>query len=408
MTQVAELPLTSTPRSAETRLVYSVCFAHFVSHYYILLLAPLFIFVREDYGVSYTELGFALTAFHVVSTVLQTPVGFLVDRWSARHMLGAGLLIGAGAFAIAALVDSFWVFVAMFAVVGLGNTVYHPADYALLGRHVPMERAGRVFSYHTFAGMLGNAAAPATLVYLYAVMGWRGAFLCAAALGVVAAIIVFLTNEPSEPVKPAAKKKSEPADTSADGWKLLLSGPILANLVFFVLLSMSGGGLYNYLVVTLGALHGTSATVANTALTGLLTMSAVGVLVGGVLTGFTSRYGLITTIGLMCTATACVLVGLIDFPALVLIALMSSVGFFAGLTMPPRDMIVRAVTPRGAYGRVFGFVTTGFHVAGIVSPIIFGQMLDRGHPRAIFFFMAFCALLSIATVTYSTTRKPAS
>jgi FSR family fosmidomycin resistance protein-like MFS transporter len=408
MTHVAELPLPSTSRSSETRFVYSVCFAHFVSHYYMLLLAPLFIFVREDYGVSYTELGLALTAFHVVSTVLQTPVGFLVDRWNARYMLGTGLLIGAGAFAIAGLVNSFWVFVAMFAVAGLGNTVYHPADYALLGRHVPIERAGRVFSYHTFAGMLGNAAAPATLVYLYAVMGWRGAFLCAAALGVVAAIIVFMTSEPLEPAKPAVKKKSEPADTPADGWKLLLSAPILANLVFFVLLSMSGGGLYNYLVVTLGALHGTSVTVANTALTGLLTMSAVGVLVGGVLTGFTSRYGLITTIGLMCTATACVLVGLIDFPALVLIALMSSVGFFAGLTMPSRDMIVRAVTPRGAYGRVFGFVTTGFHLAGIVSPIVFGQMLDRGYPREIFFFMAFCALLSIATVTYSTTRKPAS
>jgi FSR family fosmidomycin resistance protein-like MFS transporter len=408
MTQVAELPLPSTPRSAETRLVYSICFAHFVSHYYILLLAPLFIFIREDFGVTYTELGLALTAFNVVSTVGQTPVGFLVDRWNARYMLVAGLLVGAAAFAIAGLVNSFWVFVAMFAVAGLGNTVYHPADYALLGRHVPFERAGRVFSYHTFAGMLGNAAAPATLVYLYAVMGWRGAFLCAAALGVVAALVVFLTDEPAVPVKAAARKADEPAEATADGWKLLLSAPILANLVFFILLSMSGGGLYNYLVATLGALHGTPATVANSALTGLLAMSAIGVLVGGQLTSFTARYGLITAFGLMCTATVCVLVGLIDFPAMVLIALMSTVGFCAGLTMPSRDMIVRAVTPRSAYGRVFGFVTTGFHLAGIVSPIIFGQMLDRGHPREIFFFMAFCALLSIATVTYTTTRKRAS
>ena len=408
MTQVAELPLPSAPRAAETRFVYSICFAHFVSHYYLLLLAPLFIFIKEDYGVSYTELGLALTLFNVASTVGQTPVGFLVDRWNARTMLVAGLLVGAGAFAVAGLVNSFWVFLAMFAVAGLGNTVYHPADYALLGRHVPVERTGRVFSYHTFSGMLGNAAAPATLVYLYVIVGWRGAFLCAAALGVVAAIVVFLTDEPPALVKPAAKKKDEPADASADGWKLLLSAPILANLVFFILLSMSGGGLYNYLVATLGALHGTPATVANTALTGLLAMSALGVLVGGQLTGFTSRYGLITTFGLMCTATVCVLVGLIDFPAMVLIALMSAVGFCAGLTMPSRDMIVRAVTPREAYGRVFGFVTTGFHLAGIVSPIIFGQMLDRGYPREIFFFMAFCALLSIATVTYSSTRKPAS
>jgi len=407
MTQAVELPLPSAPQSAETRLVYSVCFAHFVSHYFMLLLAPLFIFIREDFGVTYTELGLALTVFNVVSTVLQTPVGFLVDRWNARLMLVAGLLIGAIALAVAGLVNSFWVFVAMFALLGLGNTVYHPADYALLGRHVPAERTGRVFSYHTFAGMLGNAAAPATLVYLYAVMGWRGAFLCAAALGAIAALIVFLTSEPAEPVKPA-KKKDEPADASPDGWKLLLSAPILANLVFFILLSMSGGGLYNFLVAALGALHGTPATVANTALTGLLTMSAIGVLVGGQLTGFTSRYGLITACGLLCTATVCVLVGLVDFPALALIALMSTVGFCSGLTMPSRDMIVRSVTPRSAYGRVFGFVTSGFHLAGIVSPIIFGQMLDRGYPREIFFFMAFCALLSIATVTYSSTRKPAS
>lgn len=408
MTQVAELPLPSAPRSAEARLITSVCFAHFVSHYYILLLAPLFIFVKEDYGVTYTQLGYALTAFHVVSTALQTPVGFLVDRLNARHMLVGGLLIGACAFAIAGLVNSFLVFVAMFALAGLGNTVYHPADYSLLGRHVPVERAGRVFSYHTFSGMLGNAAAPATLVYLHATIGWRGAFLCAAALGVVAAVIVFLTPEPPEPAKPAIKTMNEPAGAAADGWRLLLSAPILANLVFFILLSMSGGGLYNYLVVTLGALHGTSVAVANTALTGLLIMSSVGVLVGGMLTGVTSRFGLVTTIGLLCTATVCVLVGLIDFPALILIVLMSSVGFFNGLTMPSRDMIVRAVTPRGAYGRVFGFVTTGFHLAGIVSPLIFGQLLDRGYPREIFFFMACCALLSIATVTYSTTRKRAS
>jgi MFS family permease len=409
MTQVAELPLPSAPpRSAETRLITSVCFAHFVSHYYILLLAPLFIFVREDFGVTYTELGFALTTFHIASTMLQTPVGFLVDRWNARYMLVAGLLIGAGAFAIAGLIHSFWVFVAMFALAGLGNTVYHPADYSLLGRHVPVERVGRIFSYHTFAGMLGNAAAPATLVYLHMTIGWRNAFLCAAALGVIAAVFVFLTPEPPEPIKPITKKVDEPAPPAADGWQLLLSAPILANLLFFILLSMSGGGLYNYLVVTLGALHGTSVAVANTALTGLLLMSAAGVLAGGMLTGFTSRYGLVTTVGLLSTATVCVLVGLIDFPALILIALMSSVGFFNGLTMPSRDMIVRAVTPRGAYGRVFGFVTTGFHLAGIVSPLIFGQLLDHGYPREIFFFMAFCALLSIATVTYSTTRKPAS
>src|SRR6266481_1991554 len=124
MTHTAELPLPATG-TTRTKFVGVVCFAHFVSHYYIMLLPPLFAFVREDYGVSYTELGLALTAFNVISTILQTPAGFLVDRVSARMVLIVGLLLGAGAFALAGLIDSFWVFVAMFAVAGLGNTVFH-------------------------------------------------------------------------------------------------------------------------------------------------------------------------------------------------------------------------------------------------------------------------------------------
>jgi FSR family fosmidomycin resistance protein-like MFS transporter len=407
MTQAVDLPIPAA-RASERRLVGGVCFAHFVSHYYIMLLAPLFLFVREDYGVTYTELGLALTAFNVVSTAVQTVTGFLVDRVSARIVIICGLLLGASAFAVAGLVNSFWVFVAMFAVAGLANTVYHPADYALLSQYVPPERAGRTFSFHTFSGMIGNAVAPPTLLFMQSLIGWRGAFIGATALGLVAAVILMFQREP-ELAKTAAKAHQDAAaQPSLDGWQLLTSPPILLNLVFFILLSFCGGGLNNYLVVTLGALYATPVAIANSALTGLLIMSAVGVLAGGLLTGWTSRHGLITTGGLVATAVVCVLVGLVDFNAVALVLLMSAAGFFTGVTMPSRDMIVRAVTPPGAYGRVFGFVSTGFNIAGIIAPIIFGQLLDHGRVREIFFFMAACALLSIATVAVNTTRKPAA
>src|SRR5882672_10806372 len=288
MTQATDVLTPS--RAGEAKLVAGVCFAHMVSHYNMLLLAPLFAFIRADYGVSYTELGLALTAFGAVSTVLQTPMGFFIDRSDPRMILISGLLLGAGAIAVAALVDSFWVFVAMFAVMGAGNTVYHPADYTLLSEGVAPQRMTQVFSYHNCCGMIGSAIAPVTLLFMQSMVGWRGAFLGASVLGVVAALILALQTE--MPVVRRHKPKpraDESATAQADGLKLLLSPPILLNLVLFLMLSMVGGGLNQYLVVGLEALHGTPPVVANTALTGLLTMSAIGVLIGGALAGRTSR-----------------------------------------------------------------------------------------------------------------------
>ena len=151
-------------RAPHIRIVGVVSAAHFVSHYYIILLAPLLPFVRADYGVSYTEIGLTFAAFNIVSATLQTPAGFLVDRLGPRIILIAGLVIGGGAFMIAGVVDSFWLFVAMFALAGLGNTVYHPADYAMLSQNVSGARIGQAFSVHTFAGMLGGAVAPPSLL----------------------------------------------------------------------------------------------------------------------------------------------------------------------------------------------------------------------------------------------------
>ena len=400
MTPITE---TLTPaRASETKLVAGVCLAHLVSHYYMMLLAPLFLFIRADFGVSYTELGLALTAFNVVSAALQTPVGFFVDRTGARINLIGGLLLGSAAVAIAGAVDSFWVFIAMYAVLGLANTVYHPADYTLLSEHTAPQRITQVFSYHTCAGMTGSAIAPGILLFMQSMVGWRGAFLCSAALGVIVALFLALQGEPpARRTVHATKPKSDEAkDAPADGWQLLLSPPILLNLVFFVVLSMVGGGLNQYLVVGLGALYGTPPELANTALTGLLIMSAIGVLVGGVLAGRTARHNLVASTGLLVTSAVATLIGFVDPGALLLVLVVSLSGLASGMTMPSRDMIVRSVTPPGSFGKVFGFVTTGFHIGGMVAPVIFGQLLDHGHPRAVFFYIAACALVAIATVVF--------
>ena len=92
------------------------------------------------------------------------------------------------------------------------------------------------------------------------------------------------------------------------------------------------------------------------------------------------------------------LVGVADPGSIGLVAAMSLAGFFSGVIMPSRDMIVRAVTPPGSFGTVFGFVSTGFSLGGIVAPLVFGPVMDHGAPRLVFLGVAALCLVSMATV----------
>jgi len=398
MTQAVEAA--APVRSSHLRVVGAVSTAHFVSHFYILLLAPMMPFVREAYGVSYTEIGIALAAFNIVSAALQTPAGFLVDRLGARVLLIGGLIIGAAAFATVGLVHSYPMLVGMFALAGVANTVYHPADYALLSQHVPGERIGQAFSVHTFAGMLGSAVTPASMLMMQTMWGWRGAFLGAAALGLLAALVLIVVRDPAPQVAPR-----KTGDNGRPDWHVLLSAPIVLNLFFFVLLAMLSGGIYNYSVVAFGALYGTPVGTANLALTGNLLLTAIGVLIGGVLVGRTRQHGLVAASGLAAAAALILLLAEVDLPAAALVATMSLAGFFSGIIMPSRDMIVREVTPPGSFGKVFGFVTTGFNIGGIVAPLVFGAIMDHGSPRLVFLTVAACTIVAIATVASRPRRR---
>jgi MFS family permease len=380
-------------RAPHVRMVGAVSAAHFVSHYYFMLLAPLLPFVRADFGVSYTEIGLAIAIFNGVSAALQTPAGFLVDRFGARSLLIAGLVVGAAAFVVAGVTQSFWVLLAMFGVAGIGNTVYHPADYALLSQHVPGHRIGHAFSVHTFAGMLGSALAPPSLLLMQNLWGWRGAFIGAGALGFAVALLLMAMRGETAVSAPRPAKDAESGD-----WRVLLSAPILLNLLFFVLLAMMSFGLYNYSVVALNALYGMPVAAANTALSAYLLLSAAGVLAGGLLATRTPRHGTVAAAGLAFMVLALALIGLVDLGAGLAIAAMSAAGFASGVIMPSRDMIVRAVTPPGSFGKVFGFVTNGFNIGGIISPLVFGAVMDHGSPRLVFLGVAAFGLIAMFTV----------
>lgn len=386
-------------RATDTRVIGLVGSAHFVSHVFILALPPMFPFVRPEFNVSYTELGLVMAVFNAISAVLQTPAGFLVDRTSARTVLVGGLLLGSAALAASVAMPNFLLFGLMFAILGVANTVYHPADYALLSSRISPGWMGQAFSIHIFAGFIGSALTPAIMVALALQFGWRAAFLAMALLGAIVAVAIMLFGDVLAGREAAhAKAASGGAAPEASDWRVLMTWPVMLNLVFFMLISSISVGIQNYGIVALEALRGATLSFATSAVTVYLVCCAFAVLAGGWIAARTERHDRVAMIGLAVSGVTLAPVALLDLGTALLMAFMALSGFFNGIIQPSRDMIVREVTPPGAYGRVFGFVTTGFNIGGVLAPPAFGYMMDSGRPGLVILGTAVLTLITIPTV----------
>jgi MFS family permease len=374
------------------RTLAGISIAHWVSHFHLLVLPMLFPFLKAQLGVGYIELGFALTVFAVVSGLTQAPTGYLVDHFGARKILLIGLALGGCALILLGLHLSYVSLIACAVLLGLANSVYHPADYAILAEHMDEARMGRAFSIHTFAGFLGGAVAPAIVAALVALSGGVGALIASGAIGILVALLLLVMNIPD-----AGAHKRKPGAGNAP--KQAVITPALITLTaLFMLLSLSVAGINNFGVVALMSGYGTSYSAANVMLTAFLGASAAGVLAGGFLADHTERHGYVAAACFAVNAAIVLLIALVTLPGWIMIAAMTAAGFLSGVIAPSRDMLVRNAAPPGAAGRAFGIVSTGFNLGGIVSPLLFGWIMDLNAPHWVFgasvMFMIATAVLS--------------
>jgi MFS transporter, FSR family, fosmidomycin resistance protein len=398
---VANLPrimtISAKPWQSDARVISAVSIAHGLSHFFQLTLPPLFPVMKEEFGVGYAELGAVTGLFYAVSGVAQFAAGFVVDRFGAQRVLLAGLALLAGATVGVALAPSYWALLPLAVVAGLGNCVFHPADFAVLNARVDRTRMGRAYGAHGLAGNLGWVLAPIVGVALSKLVGWREAVAIMGMIGLIATAILYANRELIDDHR-AERRKRDGAEPEV-GATVLLQRPIVMCFVYFTLLSTALVGLQAFSVPASMAMFGLSDTLAAKSLTLFLIGSSIGIIFGAVLADRTERHHVVAGAGLTAGAALILLALFEPVPAVYgLPVLMTLAGLCVGTTGPSRDSIVRRATPPGSSGRVYGFVYSGLDLGATLSPVLFGLLVDRGSPVIVYLIVVAALLLAVFSV----------
>ncbi len=386
---------------ADAEVIGLVGLAHGTSHFFHLMLPPLFPWLMQEFSLSYTEAGLLMTVFFVVSGIGQAVAGFIVDRVGARPVLffGIGLLAVSGV--LLGLASSYAMLLGVAAVAGLGNSIFHPADFTLLNHRVATPRLGHAFSVHGLSGNLGWAAAPVFMAGIASVSDWHIAGFAASAVGFAVLAILWWRRDALTDAARGVVRPAEPAAAPAGQLDFLRSGAVWLCFGFFFLTTAAFGILQNYSPAILGNVYGVSLAVATAGLTAYLLGSAAGMLTGGFLATRSEHNERLIAVALGGAAVTAIVLASGAAMVWMLLPLMVIMGFGVGVAGPNRDLLVRRAATsrfgRSAFGRVYGFVYSGLDTGLAISPVLFGPLLDAGRFKEALAAVAILQVAALAT-----------
>ena len=378
------------PLRRDAAVMGLVGLAHCVSHFSQLLLPPLFLWLKDAFNASYTELGVLLTIFFVVSCAVQALSGFVVDRFGPRPVLFGGIgLLALAAFGYS--ISTSYFMLAFFSVVaGVGNGVFHPVDYTLLNRKIHPSRLGHAFSVHGITGSLGWALAPAMMVSITLAFSWRVALASAGVLVLVVMSVLWLnraqlTIEMTSAAKPAADKRAPAREGNFD---FLAIPAVWVCFGFFFLYAIVISGVQAFAPEAARQLHDVPTRWAAMCLTFYMIASAAGMVLGGFLAVDPSRCEKIVGVGFGIAAVFALTIGFAPLAPMAVPVLFALMGVAAGIAGPSRDLIVKRAAPPNATGRVYGVVYSGLDIGQAAAPLLFGPLLDLHRPADIWLGIA--------------------
>jgi MFS transporter, FSR family, fosmidomycin resistance protein len=381
----------SAPLQQDATIIGLVGLAHASSHFGHLLLPLLFPVFMKEFGLSYSELGFLMTVFFVVSGVGQACAGFVVDRLGARPLLFVAVGIFIAACVAASMVTGYTGLLCVAALAGLGNATFHPVDFTILNQRVSPARLGHAFSAHGLTGNLGWALAPVFFATLGALYGWRNAYLAAAALYACILLLLVLQRD-----KLRTEVVARPTHAGAEHDMAFMKLPVVWWCFgFFLLSTMTLAVVQSFAVSILQAVHGVAFEAATLTLTAYMLCGAVGMFVGGFVAAQAAHSDRVVALAMASGAALLALCGTGWLGATATMVVLAVTGFAVGIGGPSRDMMIKKATPKGATGRVYGLVYSGLDTGFAISPIVFGVFMDHGWYAATLLGAALALLLSV-------------
>lgn len=393
----------------DATVISLVGFAHGTSHFFHFVIPPLFPYLMREFGLTFTQVGAMMTVFFVVSGIGQALAGFVVDRFGALKVLAGGVALLSLAALVMSVAPTYPLLLAGMAIAGLGNCVFHPADFTLLNRRVSTPRLGHAFSVHGLTGNLGWAAAPVFVLAIAQASSWRAALVGAAIVGFLALGFLIANRRLLDD---AQLGTAEPAKRQGGTFAFLRVGVVWMCFAFFFIAVMAFGALQNFAPPIFERGYGVSLAFATTALTAYLLGSAAGTAAGGFFASKGEHQERLVAIALSASALCAVALASGAVPSWSLVALMAAMGVGVGFSGPSRDILVRRAATStfgsAAFGRIYGFVYSGIDSGLALAPIVFGTLMDAGKYTQVLWGVALLQCLAIATALTVGTRSRAS
>ena len=391
----------------DRRVTSLIGVSHGASHFYQLALPPLFYLINQSEGISFALLGALTAAFYVTSAVCQPLSGFLVDKFGARRILLMGLGLLAGCTTLMGILPYYPVLFVLSVLAGVGNSVFHPCDYSIMNATISEQRIARAFSYHMFGGYVGYVSAPVAMTAIGTSVGWQPAIVIAGAVGLVLFAILWSGSRDFRDSTHERAENGAAEESFGESIRTLTSLPVLLCWSFFFFVAMGQMGLMTFVPTLMKEIYAFELEAAAAFVSVMIGAIMIGVLLGGYLADKIRKPDLIVTVG-YCIATLMVTsIWYFELVSWQLFGIFAVIGFMYGVVFPSRELLVRAATPKGASGKVFGFVYSGMDFGAAVTPVLFGWFVDTGVSRYAFLCVAILWVLSIVIMlmTNSATKR---